>query len=310
MSAKIILTQADFSQNNIGRYIGFDPLTEKVLAKQTLYSIDGSEANILDDYIVGLKEKRFIGGDSPLLSVLMLPCLAKDHSELFFNLAQLDENGNPTDWMPAAEASAAESDRVYICEKRDTKTLGVYSKAIAGSIIQGGTLGFKIPGDPFVASSQIPSISFFTYLYSAMTASSLETRPLVGSSVAWRSEIMMTCNFGIVRDLSSNQAKITTANTTCPAGFYGMSFNKDNLSVLVNLNGTTTGTDDNVGTSIKCASIATEFNNSFELISSNANSIASAHTSIVGFGSTALSATQLAELKTLSDTFINALNII
>ena len=113
MEARIILSNADFSANNIGKYVELSDFTKKVLSKQTQYSEDSDEANALNIFLNHLTEDGFIGGSSPLLDMLIIPGLARDHSELMYDIAQLDENGYPSNIMPAAEQSAEASKRCY-----------------------------------------------------------------------------------------------------------------------------------------------------------------------------------------------------
>jgi len=106
MEARIILSNADFSANNIGKFTALSDLTKKVLAKQTQYSEDSDEAQALNTFLAALTSEGFIGGESPLLKALFIPALASQHSEFFYNIASLDENGYPVNAMPAAERTA------------------------------------------------------------------------------------------------------------------------------------------------------------------------------------------------------------
>lgn len=116
MESRIILSTADFSANNIGRYVELSDLTKKVLAKQTQYDRDSVEAIALNTFLTQLTSDGFIGGDSPLLTSLFIPALAKSHDELLYNIASLDESGYPVNGMSAEELSA------------ETKGYSIYEK--------------------------------------------------------------------------------------------------------------------------------------------------------------------------------------
>lgn len=113
MKARIILSNADFSANNIGKYVALSDFTKKVLSKQTQYSEESDEADALNIFLNHLTEDGFIGGESPILRTLIIPGLASGHSELLYDLAQLDGNGYPTNVMSQGEADATEENRVY-----------------------------------------------------------------------------------------------------------------------------------------------------------------------------------------------------
>lgn len=108
MNSRIILTKADFSANNIGRYVELETLTKKVLAKQTQYSVDSEEAIALNTFLTQITTEGFIGGDNPLLKTLFIPALANTHDELLYNIANIDENGYPVNSMSVEEISASQ----------------------------------------------------------------------------------------------------------------------------------------------------------------------------------------------------------
>lgn len=106
MKAKIILSGADFSANNIGQLIDFNPLTSKVLTKQTQYTEDSAEATALNVFLTNLINDGYLGGDNPLIKSLIIPALAASHDELLFDIAHLDGNGYPTNAMSSDEINA------------------------------------------------------------------------------------------------------------------------------------------------------------------------------------------------------------
>ena len=106
MENRIILTKADFSQNNIGRYIELSQLTKNVLSKQTQYNEDSAEAIALNDFLDELTNNGYIGGTNPILKTLIIPALANSHDEFLYNIALLDSDGYPTDEMSSEEKVA------------------------------------------------------------------------------------------------------------------------------------------------------------------------------------------------------------
>lgn len=113
MESRIILSQADFSANNIGRYVELLDLTKKVLTKQTQYDEDSEEAIALNTFLQNLTNDGFLGGDNPLLDMLIIPGLASSHGEMLYDIAQKDESGYPLNLMPEPEQIAEENLRCY-----------------------------------------------------------------------------------------------------------------------------------------------------------------------------------------------------
>lgn len=106
MKARIILNQADFSANNIGKYAELSDYTKKVLAKQTQYTEDSNEANSLNTFLNELISRGFLGGSEPILNYLVIPALAGNAEQLLFNIAELDVDGYPVDKRNDSEKSA------------------------------------------------------------------------------------------------------------------------------------------------------------------------------------------------------------
>ena len=105
MSANIVLSRADFSANNIGRVVEYDPMTLAILAKQTQYAQGSTEADALNTFIVGLRAAGLLGVDNAPIKSLIIPALAASYSELGYNIAQFAV-GYPVNDMPSAEAEA------------------------------------------------------------------------------------------------------------------------------------------------------------------------------------------------------------
>lgn len=126
MKNRIILTKADFSQNNIGRYVELSQLTKNVLSKQTQYNEYSAEAIALNEFLDELTNNGYIGGTNPILKTLIIPALASSHDEFLYNIALLDSDGYPTDEM-SSEEKAAEVKALYPTYS-DTKIVGLVRK--------------------------------------------------------------------------------------------------------------------------------------------------------------------------------------
>ena len=126
MENRIILTKADFSQNNIGRYVELSQLTKKVLSKQTQYNESSDEAIALHEFLDELTNNGYIGGTNPILKTLIIPALASSHDEFLYNIALLDSYGYPTDEM-SSEEKVAEIKALYPTYS-GTKIIGLVKK--------------------------------------------------------------------------------------------------------------------------------------------------------------------------------------
>lgn len=137
MENRIILTKADFSQNNIGRYVELSQLTKKVLSKQTQYNEGSAEAFALNEFLDELTNNGYIGGTNPILKTLIIPALANSHDEFLYNIAFLDSDGYPTDEMSSDEKTA-EIKALYPTYS-GTKIVGVvkkYTEAMTSIVTQ------------------------------------------------------------------------------------------------------------------------------------------------------------------------------
>lgn len=290
MDGIITLLKADFSANNIGKVNLLGSYTKKLLAKQTKYNIDSTEAVALDTYVKSLEAGGFIGGENPLLTVLMLPCLAAKRDELFFNIAKNDDGGYPVDWSPVDTSN-------YI---QDVDGKGVYANATILPSNNDGK-GFKLDTtDVFTAYSPIPGFSVINYLYDGITATNAATRNIA------------QCNSGVNFTFSGGGASlgvgsktiatIEGANTVVNKGFYAVSYDGETLHG--NWNG------------IERANIAipTDMqgvgycNTNFALLQGSSNNDVNANSSLIAFGK-AMTADQLTTLKDLTDTLMSKLGI-
>lgn len=302
MDSRIILTQADFSANNIGRYVEISDLTKKVLAKQTQYDEQSEEAAALNTFLNSLTTDGFIGGDAPKLSVLLIPALAGVKSELWYNICSIDSNGYPRDWTPSAGASK------YEAYEKDGYIVGGYPTANVG--VDSTIDAFSLNGTPFVNQQKLPSFSLFTYLSQAMEASNPSTRGLANYN--YGIGIKLSAAECLVGSPSSaipgtNQATATTSMSSVPVGFYSMSYDGDNGHIIINNVGNIASSTVDVSGGISGLNIG-YVNTNMALLSGNANTIASAHSAIVGFGA-GLTQEELATLKGYCDTLAAALHV-
>lgn len=144
MDSRIILTQADFSANNIGRYVAFSDFTRKVLTAQTQYNTEDEEAIALNIFLTQLENGGYINCDNPKLRTLIIPALASEHSELLVDIArESSESGNFRGFvnaMNATEQAAPVNDdvekklyRVFgLYEDAENHILGLYANYISG----------------------------------------------------------------------------------------------------------------------------------------------------------------------------------
>lgn len=166
MDSRIILKRADFSQNNIGRYVELNALTKNILAKQTQYDESSNEAAALNTFVEYLIDNSYIGGNSPKFKVLMIPALAKTHDELLFNIADTDSNGYPVNMMSQAEISA--TDKIFTLRKDANNRVVGLSSQLPSEI--NGVTAYENAGAvvPFtdsgaVAGRNVPGRSLFVY---------------------------------------------------------------------------------------------------------------------------------------------------
>lgn len=288
MDGVIILKNADFSASNIGKIAIISNTTRRILTKQTKYSADSAEAVALNTYVERLEAGGFIGGENPLLTVLMLPCLAAKHDELFFNIAKVDAGGYPVDWTPD---ESTENSPYVLTDK------GVYANVQLNSNTNAG-LGFKT--DNLFEAEVKPSFSIVNYLYDSITSLNA-VRPIA------------SCNYGLNITLAGRSASVALGSRTVavenvrtdvPKGFYAMSYSDNEL--LVNLNGST---DEAV---IEDSIVPTKvdiLNNNFILLQGYAyDSGVRPNSSLIACGK-AMTAEQLTTLKELTDTLMSKLGI-
>lgn len=231
MKNRIILMKADFSQNNIGRYIAVDELTKKVLAKQTQYSESSDECSALNDFIVALKDEGFLGGENPILKTLVIPALANSHDELLYDIARTDVNGYPINIMPEAEKTA--DVKSFFPYEENGRVIGIVRDCTEGRITMTDsnnqsriqTNMFTNIGEPY------PPFSAMVYKRGSL----YKTDTLISTS---------NLNYKVI--LSSSQAKIewinqpTNAHIKAPIspiaekGIYIVNYNDTKFNGIIN----------------------------------------------------------------------------
>lgn len=295
MSANITLSRANFSANNIGRVAIMSELTKKVLSKQTQYSIDSAEAAALDTFLAALTAGGFIGGETPKLSVLMIPALASGHDDLFYNICKLDENGAPTNWMPSLGSS------LYVVVTSNGHNIGAYAN---GSVTQGTEgYGFNLNlGTYFKQNQKMPSFCLFNYLCDTFTTGDRKI-----AYYDYSANIVHSANACSAGVSNGTQATAGTAMSTTPKGFYGMAYDADSGAIILNNVGNEASSSTPVSGGVTLSAVG-KINENFTLLSGNSNPIGATHSSIIGFG-TGLTQSELATLKGHCDTLAAALHI-
>jgi len=241
MDSRIILTQADFSANNIGRYVELSDLTKKVLAKQTQYDVDSEEAIALNTFLNTLTEEGLIGGADPLLKYLVIPALASNHDELLYNIAELDENGYPVNKMSDAEKNA--TDKVFLTYGEDkvegmtfNNTTAIASQAIWESQQEQHVL------DLLTKNANYPSLSVCMYCDGLPYDSSML---FIGGGY----RVYLTkATLGIFSpNVPANYAKAAVSNIG--TGFIGMNYDSTNFEVTGVLDNGTVATSESANVS-------------------------------------------------------------
>lgn len=222
MESRIILSQADFSQNNIGRYVEISELTKKVLAKQTQYEEGSNEAASLNTFLANLTTNGFIGGENPLIKCLIIPALASEHDELLYDIAHLDSNGYPTDVMNPDEKTA--TNKAFEVDTDNGIIVGLKRPTTAPD---SSDLG-KITVDVFQYGSGVsyPSFSYATYNRLGTvtgSASAMYLQNLLSSTKFGYTKNQIQMKYGQNYPLTRN---ITPDETNGMKGFIGISYNE------------------------------------------------------------------------------------
>lgn len=218
MKARIILSTADFSANNIGKITELGDLTKAVLTKQTQYSEDSTEAAALDTFLKALEENGFIGGESPLLKTLVIPALASGHDQFLYNIARLDGSGYPINIMPADEISA--QTKAFTALMNSDKIVGVVVQVQSNSDPQG------LLADPIfeglTTNTKVPSWSIAMY-----TPEHLNTYP---DRLLWSGNLIINSQEVTTRNGANS---VTNATSGKFFGFTGLSYVQESTHEVV-----------------------------------------------------------------------------
>ena len=299
MQSRIILSQADFSANNIGRSVELSELTKKVLARQTQYAEGSDEAASLNVFLQNLIDNGFIGGEHPLLNCLIIPALASEHNELLYDIARLDSAGYPTDLMNANEKTA----------EVKAFTAGVDSNGRVVAINRQNTtepdaaLSY-INIDLFSSQTEYPSFSVMTYRNSTMVPAP-EGAVYIGNTTS-------NCKFrftkGDIRFIAGSSVAMKreiSYGDNGSRGFNGISYNASNIDFELLSDGIILGGRTyNPEISIVPGTISQA--NTFNLGIFAYNNML--HESMIAIGSY-LSSAKMAEFKALVDTLMTNLHV-
>lgn len=296
MKNRIILNQADFSANNIGKVYEVGDFTKKVLAKQTQYTVEDAEAAALDTFLNQLTADGYIGGDSPLLDTLLIPGLAASHDELLYDIAHLDEYGYPTNVMSDAEATVEASGRTYRPVSSNGKNVALqryydrnymtYNQSVARSMMPNYNFRKNTAGQNF------KSFSIIIYSHKPVTY----TYNVVGSP-----------NFKIKNTYSSflnpaNEAEIyNKLEYTSLGKFNIIGYNLDNNTLKATIDGVEESVEVNE------QAIFTGTASTAYFVFADASSSFHAEASLLAIG-TFLDSSQCAALKGYVETFLTAIH--
>lgn len=221
MAGRIILSQADFSGNNIGRVIVLSELTKKVLARQTQYAEDSAEAAALNGFLESLTENGFIGGENPLLNCLIIPALAASHDEMLYDIARLDGNGYPTDLMAADEKTA--TNKAFAVDTANEKVVGLKRTSTSPDSEAQAAIVTSL----FTEFGAYPSFSLLTYRNAQSVPASNSFifigNTTTGTKVRYTKTDLRMLNGSTI----ALERAISFDGTNGLRGFTGLSFNND-----------------------------------------------------------------------------------
>ena len=297
MESRIILSQADFSANNIGQYIVLNDLTKKVLAKQTQYNEQSNEAAALNTFLLRLTEGGFIGGSTPKLKTLFIPALAGSHAELLYNIANLDINGYPVNEMSNAEQSAIDGQQVYTLKTSNAKNIALktYSSADVVNASSKRLLHFHLFDN---AMQNVDSTSFIGYILNS-------TVPAYASIIIHESNgarFLIKGNAVSLKYGNDNVVSNTVSGNW--NGFYGLSYNKTDSTFESTSDNVTLGT-------ASVGSGSTVVSNNYDNFNINAANDSATHIEHAFFAcGSYLTPTEITTLKGYVNTLLTALNVI
>ena len=300
MDGVIILKNADFSAKNIGKINLLSNTTKNILAKQRKYSADSEQAAVINECVNELTAKGYIGGNDPLLKVLMLPCLAASLDEAFYNIARVNEEGHPIDWKPEnTEPYAIENGNLYCSASLGTEWRVPDNRC------------FSLGEELFIAGQSLPEFSIIHYLDKvAQDGVNTQEKNVVASVTTALEIIKCGCKATISHGTAFNVSVQTddySENAVMEKGFYGMSvLNNDNYrGLMLNCNGKTASTESQFGNLPTNTTDISICNNNFALLQ-GATIGTRAKAKMIAFGK-GMTPAQMAELKSICDTFFNSL---
>lgn len=301
MKGRIILKNADFSANNIGRYLALSELTKSVLAKQTQYNASSAEATILDAFLNSLTQKGFIGGDDPILSLLFLPCLASSHNEMMYNIAKV-RNGYPINEMAQIEMDASEDQQAYKPVYDGSKIIGMKAyqtsattdvtnkRAFESYVLNQGT-GQKLGSFSYVSYHLSPAPGWINVFFS--------TRQPIGTTVRFNAH---TDSPGYVAAVYGDSDIMRASLEGDLKGFVGISYKSGERFYGVMDNGT-------LGESSYNASVMDVNPDNYVTICAADHPSTHTSTAVFALGKF-MDTAKLTELRTIINDFLSSLNII
>ena len=305
MDSRIILTQADFSANNIGRYVELSDLTKKVLAKQRLYNLDSAEAIALDTFLANLTDGGFIGGSNPLFKYFIIPALASNDDELLYNIAELDNDGYPIDKRSNAEKNATSSMKSFKLYTENDVVKGLYV-----------TKDPDLSTSDFAAQRLQTLDNFFTKgaVYPAMSLCMWCPKVSLTSGDA-----LFEIGGGYVFKMTTALVGLYSANTSdkylkasvsgLGNGFIGITCDEANSQLTTMLDNGVMGTVESLNASSMKQSSYDDYYKNLSFGFGNNLSSRVFHASVIAFGN-ALTQEQMIQFKSMLVAFLTSLNII
>lgn len=300
MNSRIILSTADFSANNIGKYVELSDLTKKVLAKQTQYEEESTQAIALNTFLNQLTEEGFIGGENPILKYLVIPSLAANGNQLMYNIAHLDSSGYPTNEVSAEEISAEikafnpiiDNEKIIGCKVGPTSPMAYQEYYNQVKLFVDNLINLD---------SAYPDMSVCVELLGVST----DTRPMIALGAGFQFAIYNN-EIGIIAS-STNEKYVKRSVNNLEVGFVGMVYDSSNFNLeTVIENGTVGALDENGATSIRTSKDIDFYNRvSFGQHIYDTNKHTKFSALAIGRG---MSTTQLNSFKTSLHTLLNILN--
>lgn len=253
-TSRIILSNADFSANNIGRYVELSEFTKKVLSKQTQFSKDSAEAVALDNFLNELTENGFIGGENPKLKYLALPCYANDRIQLYYNIASTDSDGYPINVIQSEIEELTDEQSVLNPYIQDGKIIGMgrnYNTSIVSTsdVVGRSRIDTGLYSELSIDST-MPSTTYMAYGVKGNNtpSSDFANAGLIVKEGIWGLRTYKHIfTFGGAANTNNYNVQLTNFNGT---KFWGVGFDRDRatLNVVLDIDNGTAGDVTTVGT--------------------------------------------------------------